>query len=527
MNPMRFGYFSILLLCSSLVCAQSSITVSLESTTNFYIRDSLIGATGTPQYDNQLSGTDAWLSLQYNNYDWGLTGGLRFDLFNNSNLHNPSSSYTGIGLGRWFVSKEINKLTITGGYIYEQFGSGITFRAYEERPLAIDNALYGIHLKYQVADNWNVRAMTGKQKNIFSTFNPIIKGAITEGFHAFNSDFSVSPGASIMNRTIDQKSMDLIVSNIESMPVADRFVPKYNVYAWSVFNRLNYKSLSWYLEYAGKSSEAILNSDGNLINKPGSVLYTTLTYATKGLGVTLQFKKTDHYTLRTSPNETLLKGVLNFLPPMSRQNTYQLTTRYNSSTQDLGENALQADFLYTPVKGISITGNFSNITNLENDLLYREIYLDILYKRSRKWKATAGIQLQDYNQIVYEQKGDSLLHAITPFLEFTYKLNKKKSLRTELQYMSNKKDFGSWVFGLLELTIAPNFSFAISDLYNIDPKKTTDDLHYYSIFGAYINKANRFTLAYVKQVEGVVCTGGVCRYEPAFSGVKFTISSTF
>ena len=37
----------------------------------------------------------------------------------------------------------------------------------------------------------------------------------------------------------------------------------------------------------------------------------------------------------------------------------------------------------------------------------------------------------------------------------------------------------------------------------------------------------RFTGGYIKQVEGVVCTGGVCRYEFVFSGVKLSINSTF
>ncbi|MEM9822759.1 MAG: DUF6029 family protein [Bacteroidota bacterium] len=43
----------------------------------------------------------------------------------------------------------------------------------------------------------------------------------------------------------------------------------------------------------------------------------------------------------------------------------------------------------------------------------------------------------------------------------------------------------------------------------------------------YTNGANRFSLSYIKQVEGIVCAGGICRLEPAFSGVRATVSSTF
>ncbi|MBX9448900.1 MAG: hypothetical protein KL787_03955 [Taibaiella sp.] len=44
---------------------------------------------------------------------------------------------------------------------------------------------------------------------------------------------------------------------------------------------------------------------------------------------------------------------------------------------------------------------------------------------------------------------------------------------------------------------------------------------------AYSKNAHRFSLAYVKQVEGINCTGGVCRYEPAFSGLRLGITSSF
>ncbi len=66
-------------------------------------------------------------------------------------------------------------------------------------------------------------------------------------------------------------------------------------------------------------------------------------------------------------------------------------------------------------------------------------------------------------------------------------------------------------------------------MYNIKPNPavSTDKKHYYNVFAAYTRNASRFTVQYVKQVEGINCTGGVCRYEPAFSGVKLGITSNF
>ena len=116
-------------------------------------------------------------------------------------------------------------------------------------------------------------------------------------------------------------------------------------------------------------------------------------------------------------------------------------------------------------------------------------------------------------------------------MEATYRFSDQKSVRTQWEYMHTKQDYGSWIFGLIEFNIAPKWSFALSDMYTLDlnPNNVsglTEPTHYYNVFIAHSKGPHRFTAAYVKQVDGINCTGGVCRYEPAFSGVKFTVTST-
>ena len=530
---MQFLKFSLLtvLVCSTAIAvyAQGNLSGSLEASGNFYQRDSTIGASNTPQYDNQLSGADAWLNLSYRN--WGFDIGVRFDLFNNSNLRNPQDSYSAQGLGMWYISKSIQKLDITVGHIYDQIGSGIIFRAYEERPLSIDNALVGLRLNYNINENWSARVMTGRQRNFFTTYQPIIKSLAIDGFVPLDTlgNIQIAPGFGVVNRTLDDQSMNLVVANINTYDSLDAFVPMYNTYAFSLYNTLTYKNFSWYVEGAYKTHEAIANPNtGLLIDKSGSVFYTSLSYAGDGLGITVQAKRTENFTLRTSPNETLLLGVINFLPPMARQNTYRLTSRYNAATQEFGELAFQADVLYSPKRNLNFLVNFSNITDLDGALLYREVYTEATIRKPRKWKIITGIQFQQYNQEVYEQKpGVPLVQTIIPYFEYSHKFDRKKSLRTEIQYMHTEQDFGSWLYGLVEFNIAPNWSFAVTDMINVKPKKYDNVKHFYTFLASYSHKANIFSLSYVKQVEGIVCTGGVCRYEPAFNGVKARVVSSF
>lgn len=505
---------------------------------DFYRCDSAIGAYGTPHYDNLKSSTDSWISLNYNNQDWRLRAGMRVDLFLNSNLHNPGTPYTKAGLGRWFIEKDIKDLEISAGYLYDQIGSGIIFRSYEDRALGIDNAILGGRLKYNIKDKVTIKAIGGLQKNRFELYNPVIKAISLDGYFNLKDKVTLSPGLGAMNRTLDQKSMDIVVSTIESYDTTQRFVPHYNVYAFTTYNTLTYKGFSWYIEGVLKTQEAIRGEDGStLVDRSGNVIYTSLAYSKKfkkwSLGMSGQFKRTQDFTLRTSPNESLLNGMLNFIPPTSRQNSLRLPARYNAATQDLQETAISFDFTVTPVKGYSFNGSYSEIRdNAFKEHYFTEYYLDFNIKKFKKVKAMLGFQYINYNQEFYTKEGPDQVLSYTPFAEISYKISKKSNLRMELQYQVAANDYGHWAYGLLEYSLSPWWTISVSDMWNVKPNLNRDDrpdkpLHYYNFYTSFTYQRHRLSLAYVRQVEGIVCTGGVCRYEPAFSGFRIGLTSSF
>ena len=69
------------------------------------------------------------------------------------------------------------------------------------------------------------------------------------------------------------------------------------------------------------------------------------------------------------------------------------------------------------------------------------------------------------------------------------------------------------------------------DMWNIAPVDKNGGevkkLHYQTAGVVYSTGPTRYAIRYVKQVEGIVCSGGICRLEPAFSGFKLNISSNF
>lgn len=530
-----------------------SIYGAFQSNANFFIRDPNIGAVNIPQYDNQKFGADAWLNLNYKFKN--VTVGMRYDLFNNSNLFNPTGSYTDQGIGMYYAKINLGKLDIRVGHIYDQIGSGIIFRAYELRPLLFDNALFGAKVDYSINDNWKIKAFTGKQRFLFDTYSGVIKGASVDGFISLGNEenpLNLSPGFGITSRTNSEETTEKLVSILRNY-IGDDRVDKiaYNNYLMTVYNSLNYGRFSWFMEAAYKTKDVFndpnalltqLNgteTPGRFVRKDGTTFYTSMSYSSKAIGVTLEAKRTENFNFRTDQTLTLNRGLVNYLPSMNRINTYRLTARYNPATQDVSEMAYQTEVTYNIAKHLSGLTNFSYITRLDGELLYREVFTQLLYKYKRKWRLTAGVQSQFYNQAVYEGKPLNVTEnvvTVTPFVDFLYNISRKNSIRFEGQYMNTKQDYGSWIYGLLEAGLAPHWQFELSGMFNITPNTTNPNIPleirgkqiFYPTFGGvYSQGPNRYSLRYVKQVEGVVCSGGVCRLEPAFSGVKFEINSTF
>ncbi|MBK7938641.1 MAG: hypothetical protein IPJ82_16840 [Lewinellaceae bacterium] len=542
------------------------ITGNLQSNGNFFIKDSAIGAINTPQYNFRKFGAESWLTLNYSN--WGFDVGVRFDLFNNSNLLNPNGAFTDEGIGRWYVHKQIDKFDLSGGYLYDQIGSGIIFRAYEERALLIDNALYGVKVAYNFNDNWKLKAFTGRQKRQFDTYGAVLRGGSLEGFIKPDSskNFSLAPGVGVVARTFAEEVVNNIVQEMRFYLPADSTGVQYNTYAMTLFNTMTAGDFSWYAEGAFKTKDVIYNEfrehasiigqdtiliPGTLVNTNGYMLYSSFTYSKKGLGITLEGKYTKNFRFRTDPFQTGVQGPINFMPPLAKQNTFRLPARFSPATQEIGEKGLQLDIRYALSKKISLGLNVSDIYQLDGKELYREIAPEITYKKDRKWQALLGLQFLKYNISVYQVKNEAAdeddiipwvkkgeegyVDAFTPYAEWLYKFTPRKSLRVEAQYLLTDDEFGSWVNVLAEFGWAPHWLIYASDMYKIKhgeaeaslEKTRYDGLHYPSVGVVYTHRANRFSLAYVKQVEGINCAGGICRLEPTFHGVRLNISSSF
>lgn len=547
----------LLLSCFANVSAQDQkpdfgqLTGNFQTGSNFFIKDDKLGQL-PPQYTRQLSSNESFLFLNYKVK--GFDFNFRYDFFSNSNLLAPLASYSNHGIGFWSISKDVGKLNFTVGSFYDQIGAGLVFRAFEDRLIGIDYAVQGVRVKYTLSDNFFVKAFVGNQKGFFnattledSRFNfskQALSGVNAEKGFRLSGKINLNVGAGAVNRTLDDGTMSQLVTEINGMPLERRFIPKYNTYAFTGYTTINlFEKVSMYFEYAHKTQEALRNNlSTDLYSSQGKVLLGNISYSTKGFGINVQGRKIDKYQFRSSPYNVLLNGIVTYMPALTRQNTYRLLARYNPFAQELGEEGIQADFTLTPEKNTTVTGNFSYVQSNgvqpgKTTKLFREVYVDVNHKFNKNFKMTLGFQTVFYNQKIYELNTSAPdVQTLTPFGEFNYKISRKQSLRLEWQYLQTQQDQGSFVNALIEYNIAPKLSFAVGDMVNTAPVRTpgtpqelisNEQIHYYTVFAAYQEGRTRFVAEYKKQVAGVNCTGGICRIEPAFNGVRVAVTTSF
>jgi hypothetical protein len=229
-----------------------------------------------------------------------------------------------------------------------------------------------------------------------------------------------------------------------------RFIPKYNYYAATVYNTLNIGSISWYVEGAMKTEEAINNAQGLLVNKNGTVLYTNAGWAKNKIGINASFKRTENFALRTSPNESALRGFTNWQPIIAVIRPQRVIARYTPASQDLSEQSYAVSTQYTPNDNYSINGSYTHINNLDGVKLYREVFIEGEIRKIKNTIIHAGTQILDYNQAVYQQDGTTF-KSVTSFAEITYKFSEKK-----------KVFFGTFQLIFLYLLIDYQYFFLIS-----------------------------------------------------------------
>ena len=523
-----------------------NISGSFQSDTQWYFEDSLISAQTVDE--NVRSNTFMQLTYQRGN----LSAGIRYEAYLNP-LLGFRGEYEGQGIAYRFATYKSDKVELTVGNFYDQFGSGMIFRAYQEWTLGIDNSIDGVRVKLNLLPGFYIKALTGRQRKFWDKSAGLLRGTDAEWFlhESFptltENNWRISIGGSFMSRFLEDDDVNLILPENVSTYGGRISVSK---------GKFNLNG-----EYAYKINDPI---NKNLFNyNPGHGLYLNASYNTKGLGIIATVKRVDNLDFRSERNPLVEELTVNFLPPTTLQHTYRLSTLYPYATQPQGEFGGQIDVIYKiPRKtaiggkyGTQITLNASVIHGLtkrytdsvfayevdfapppNNEKLYfSDFNIEVSRRLSKKLKVTMNYINLFYNKGVIElgdedNSQDSVGINIV-VAEFTYKIKPKHTIRGELQGMfTNAKwdeDQGDWVMALLEYSIRPNLFFSVFDEWNYGNPEQGRRPHYFNASTAYRFGANRVSLGFGRQRAGLLCVGGICRVVPASTGVTLSVTSSF
>ena len=529
------------------------ISGNIQTIGQYYQEDTIINA-ALPEH---LYGFNGFANVNYQKGDF--RAGIRYESYLNT-LEGYPTSFSGTGIGYRYLSWNSDNVGVTIGNFYDQFGSGMIFRAYEERQLGIDNSLDGIRLTYEPVNGVYLKGMVGKQRHIF--MDGLVNG--NGIIRAFDSELNLNELLDSSNSWKFKATIGgSFVSKFNTDNNTNFFDLPKNVGASSVRVNLRYNKIRFSGEYVHKINDPYPdNQDSrfNYIYKNGEGILLNLGYSTKGFAVDFSAKHMDNMLWRsTNVNVGPTDLLIGYLPALTKQHTYNLAaTLYPYATNFYGEIAYQLDILYKIPKkttlggryGTSVAINFTTayvpernfIDDMETNrnsyttsffvksdsILLQDFNVEIKRKINKKLK----LSLNYFNFIFNDDAVKvanyyKIINAQIAVMDLTYKINRHHSLRFETQAMWTDEDKGDWLFGQIEYTFSPHWYIAVLDQYNSGNDDLKKRVHYGLISAGYINGSHRFSFQYGKQRAGVFCVGGVCRAVPASNGLTFSFTSSF
>jgi hypothetical protein len=521
------GALILSLLALSLAQAQNSgiFSGSLESLSHYYQKDSIL----LLQKPNNPIASNNYLHLQYTNGPF--SSALQYEAY-----MPPLSGFpyqlegNGITSFSFSYSKEI--IDVTAGSFYEQFGNGLSFRAYENRPLGINNAVNGLRIIIKPVRFIRITGIYGKPKRFLGTSSSYLRGIDTEIDlkKIMKTSINFKPGGGIINRYQNYTG------------------PGYNfpstVNAYNLRLSANYSNLGIETEYVHKGADPSITNMFSMAH--GGTFLINGNYTAGGFGIfasTRFLKNMDFRSERESEGNYLM---INYLPANTWQHTFLLGGIYPYSTQPAGEASFQTDINYSPQKGTFLCGEygtklrlgFSHVRNLKlnnNNLPVlisfgnQVYYQDLTFEISRKWSPsvktiTSLTGLQYYKSII-EYPGADFVKALILNIESQIRISALFSLRTEMQHLWTKQDDGNWIAGLAEIGWSPHLSLYVSDMW--DYQNEENRAHYFNSGISFSTDYMRISAGYGRQREGQICAGGVCQRVPAYRGFNLKVTTNF
>ncbi|RLD62921.1 MAG: hypothetical protein DRI84_10325 [Bacteroidetes bacterium] len=313
---------------------------SFQADGQYYQQDSTIGADEIPE----KIAVNAFLEMRYTNKNF--EAGMRYELFM-PQMQGYDSRWKGNGFGYRYLRYANDRVDITAGNFYEQFGSGMVLRSYQEWNLGFDNSLDGVRVKYKMKA-LTLTGLIGKQRLYWDVGPGLVRGldgqlSVNELFKSFKeSKTRLFIGYSFVSRyQTDQDPLYNLPENVAAEAA------RFEIY----HGGFNFK-----MEFGTKINDP--NATNNFIYKDGNAVMAEIGYSRKGIGFTLQAERSDNMDFRSDRNGTGFDSHIGYIPAMTRQHAYSLAAMYPYASQPNGQMGLQATLVYKIKKKTALGGRY-------------------------------------------------------------------------------------------------------------------------------------------------------------------------
>jgi len=501
---------------------------------------------------NKKFASNSYLNIKYNlNNKWVFD--LQTESYLPKQLQNYSDLLEDTFISTFSIDFNTTNFSFTLGTLYEQFGSGMLLRTWEDRQLGINNSLWGIRSSFN-KDNLSLVLLGGYQKKA----NTISEGKV----FGFDSELIVYD---------DENSFRNLIIGLSYLGRLE--APHYISYPFedltnSFSGRIDYNSNNFYInyEYAYKTKDGVVkfNTVSETFVKSGNAHLINVGLIKDGLGLDFTFRRLENmgfYSERVEFGSPYFETTLNYLPALTKQHDYLLTninvyqSQPSISFQDpslmkAGEIGFQLDAYYNVKKetflggkyGTKISLNISKWNNLKGDYDYNNEDYDLnLLGFGEKYFSEQSLEIRKkwtnsfsniilfvnryYNKRFVEEKIGEINSKILVF-DNTLKLSGEKSTRFEIQHLFTEDDKKNWFGYGIEYNFNYNFSAYFNSIMNYENEIESNPT-YSNIGVSYSKNASKLMVSYGKQRGGLMCYGGVCRYVPEFKGLSFSIITSF
>lgn len=421
-------------------------------------------------------GANNYLKLDYVNGRF--SAGLQVEYYPTPML-GYSPELKGLGFTGKFVAWNADTWSVTLGDYYEQFGTGLILRSWEDRNLGWNNSIGG------------ARATIQSRNGLFSS-------KFVFGFPRENLKYS-------------------------SYKVAGTEVTfQFNgiTFSGSVVERISHGENNWSGSLLAQYDKGGFSGKAEYVFKKGGNAQTlSVNYAAKTISASL--------TLRRIKRMTDHLG-MSYIPSLSQEQTYMLASLYPYTSFTEGEIGGATDLFWHINKwkfhlnGSMIYALPSALVNYDHcRMAYRDLNMDAERRWNSRFKTTFFISIQEISPSHGDRKATNAQNVFV--VDGLYRFGKKTSLRLQAQYLYSQEQSRDWMAALIELGFAPHWNIHFSDMFNHGDTKE----HYYECGVSYSHSTFNAGLSYGHQRAGYICSGGVCRWQPEYTGFLTKLNYNF